>query len=115
MDELGLDGPAQGFEVTGGGVRALQVDPRSLGLAPAPLSALRGGDATENARRILAILGGEPGPARDVVVLNGAAAMVAANLAADMREGIDRGNAAIDSGAALQTLHRLVATSQAAA
>ncbi|MHB8717464.1 MAG: anthranilate phosphoribosyltransferase [Candidatus Dormibacteria bacterium] len=115
MDELGLDGPAHGFEVTGEGVRPWSVDPQALGLASAPPEALRGGDAATNARLVRAVLLGEPGPRRDVVLLNAAAAMVAADHAADMREGIDRAAAAIRSGAAAETLQRLVAVSSAAA
>jgi anthranilate phosphoribosyltransferase len=61
------------------------------------------------------VLGGESGPPRDVVVLNGAAALVAADVAGDMAEGIERCSAAIDSGAANDTLRTLVSVSQAAA
>lgn len=115
MDELGLDGAAYGFEVTEDGVCALRIDPQALGLAAAPLSALRGGDAAENASRVVAVLEGEEGPARDVVLLNSAAAMVAADLVADLGAGIARARTAIDSGAARDTLRRLVVASQAAA
>lgn len=115
MDELGLDGPAHGFEVTEAGVCRTEVDPQALGLAAAPVSALRGGDADENARQVLAVLDGERGAPRDVVLLNSAAAMVAADLVDDMAAGIERAVEAIDSGAARETLRRLVAVSQAVA
>jgi anthranilate phosphoribosyltransferase len=114
MDELGLDGVAHGHEVTAGGVRDIEIDPQSLGLRAAPSRAFAGGDATTNARVIVAVLDGEQGPARDVVLLNAAAAIVAADAAEGMADGIEQARAAIDSGAARETLRRLVATSQAA-
>jgi len=115
IDELGLDGVTRGYEVTQSGVRELEVDPQALGLPSAPRQAMAGGDAAANAAVILGVLDGETGPRRDVVVLNGAAALVAADVCADLGEGIERCAAAIDSGAARETLRLLVATSRAAA
>ncbi|MDQ6857007.1 MAG: anthranilate phosphoribosyltransferase [Candidatus Dormibacteraeota bacterium] len=115
IDELGLDGVTRGYEVSEAGIAELEVDPQALGLRAAPHAALGGGDATTNARVILGVLDGEPGPARDVVVLNGAAALVAADVAADLADGVQRCTAAIDSGAGRDTLRALVAVSQAAA
>jgi anthranilate phosphoribosyltransferase len=114
MDELGIDGVAHGYEVTPAGVRDIEIDPQSLGLTAAPPEAVRGGDATTNARIIVAVLDGDEGPAREVVLLNAAAAIVAADAAEGMADGIERARAAIDSGAARETLRRLVAVSQAA-
>lgn len=113
MDELGLSGAARCWEVTPGGVREFELDPAVYGLAPAPLEALRGGDAEDNGRRLRAVLDGEPGPARDVVVLNAAAALVAAERAADIAEGLALAAEAIDSGAARARLDALVRVSQA--
>ena len=115
MDELGLDGVSRGYEVTEVGVRPLEVDPQALGLRAASLATMAGGDAAANAAAILAVLDGSGGPARDVVVLNASATIVAADVAADLAEGIERSRAAIDSGAARATLRRLVAASHAAA
>jgi len=115
LDELGLAGPAQCHEVTAAGVREFELDPRALSLPVAPLSALAGGDATENATRIRSVLDGEPGPARDVVALNAAAALVAAECAADFADGLERARAAIDAGTARRCLDDLVRISQAAA
>ena len=112
IDELGLAGVAQCHEVTPDGVRAFTLDPRQLDLAAAPISALKGGDAQDNAARILSILRGQPGPARDVVVLNAAAALVAAERAPDFAEGLQQARAAIDSGAARRSLETLVRVSQ---
>jgi len=115
MDEIGLDAVTHGYEVTESGVRGIEIDPQALGLRAAPRRALTGGDAATNAAAILSVLDGTAGPPRDVVLLNAAAAMVAADVAVDMAEGIERGGAAVDSGAARQTLSRLIAVSQATA
>lgn len=115
MDELGLAGPAQCHEVTSDGVRDFELDPHSLDLPAAPLSALAGGDAEQNAARIRSVLDGEPGPPRDVVVLNAAAALVAAERAPDFAEGLEQARASIDSGEARRCLGDLVRVSQAAA
>jgi anthranilate phosphoribosyltransferase len=89
-------------------VRAV-IHPEDAGLAPADLTELQGADtAQENAALLEAILSGaEQGPRRDVVLLNAAAALEAAGLASDLKEGVNRAAAAIRSGAARQTLHAL--------
>ena len=115
IDEIGLDGVTRGYEVTNAAIADLEVDPQALGLRVAPHAALGGGDAVTNARVILGVLDGADGPPRDAVVLNGAAALVAADVAADLAEGVARCAAAIDSGAARATLRTLVAVSQVAA
>jgi anthranilate phosphoribosyltransferase len=115
MDEIGLDAVTCGYEVTESGLREVEINPQALGLPAAPPQALAGGDADTNAAAIRAVLDATPGPHRDVVLLNAAAAMVAADVAADMAEGIERAATAIDSGAARETLRRLAAVSQAAA
>jgi anthranilate phosphoribosyltransferase len=111
LDELGIAGPSQCYDVTPGGVREFALDPRELGFEPAPLSALRGGDAPDNAARVCAILEGELGPARDVVVLNAAAAIVAAGAASDFPEAAERARESIDSGRAKACLTSLIAVS----
>jgi anthranilate phosphoribosyltransferase len=113
MDELGLDAVTLCHEVTESEVREVEIDPQALGFARAPREAVAGGDAATNAAVIVSILDGATGPPRDVVLLNAAAAMVAADVAAGMAEGIERARTAVDSGAAREALRRLVATSQA--
>ena len=73
-----------------------------------PLSALQGGDAAENAVILQAIFAGEKGPRRDIVLVNAAATLVAARMAAEIRDGIERAAEAIDSGAVSKTLAALV-------
>lgn len=93
-------------------------DPRDVGIELVPVEALRGADASYNAEVARRLLDGETGPVRDAVLLNSAAALVAlepsdAPLAAQIRAGIDKAAAAIDSGAARQALERWVAASNA--
>jgi anthranilate phosphoribosyltransferase len=74
----------------------------------APLSALQGGDAVENAAILRAIFAGETGPRRDIVLVNAAATLAAAEMAPDIRDGIKLAARAIDSGAVSKTLAALV-------
>jgi anthranilate phosphoribosyltransferase len=107
LDELPLDGTGVLYDVTPAGVTRHEVVAADLGLTAAPVSALAGGTALENAAAVEAILGGATGPFRDVVLLNAAAAFVAAGRAADLRAGIDMAAASIDSGGAKRLLGRL--------
>ena len=98
--DRGIEGP--------GDVRHYRVHPRQARLEVTSLDQLRGGEtAAENAAILEAILKGEKGPKRDVVLLNAAGALSVADIAADLREGMERAAAAIDSGAALKTLQAL--------
>ena len=115
VDELTVNGPADCHDVRDGTVSTYDIDPAVLGLAPAPVSAVRGGDAAANASRIRSVLSGEHGAPRDTVMLNAAAALVAAGIVDNMPDGVARSAEAIDSGAALASLERLVTASQRAA
>ena len=84
-------------------------------MSAAPLAAVRGGDATHNAALTRAVLDGEPGPPRDVSLLNAAVVLVAAGRAADMGEGLERARESVDSGEARQRLSSLIAVSNGAA
>ncbi|MHB1786630.1 MAG: anthranilate phosphoribosyltransferase [Acidimicrobiales bacterium] len=87
------------------------IDPRTLGLAPAILADLRGGDAATNAGIIRHVLAGEAGPFRDIVLLNAAAALVVAGRAADLSSGLEQAGAAIDEGRAEAVLDALIKVS----
>jgi anthranilate phosphoribosyltransferase len=115
MDELGLSGVARCIEVSRQGLRDAEVDPAALGLPPAGVEALRGGDAADNARRLCGVLDGEPGPARDVVLLNAAAALWAAERVSDLGAGLEMARESIGSGAARRCLTGLVTVSASAA
>ncbi len=107
LDEISLAGETIVAEVRAGTVRKFAVTPEEFGVARAPLEAIRGGTAAENAALIRRILGGEAGPARDIVVINAAAALVATGSAANFREAAAMASSAILSGAASEKLARL--------
>jgi anthranilate phosphoribosyltransferase len=112
VDELALSGPSQVHELRNGSVRSYTIAPEEAGLEIAPPDAVRGGTADENAAVLRAVLGGERGPKRDIVVLNAAAALVAADIARNLRDGVTRASESIDSGAARERLESFVTTSQ---
>jgi anthranilate phosphoribosyltransferase len=109
LDEISLAGETLVAEVRAGTVRRYSVTPEEFGVARAPLEAIRGGTAAENAAFIRRILEGEAGPARDIVVVNAAAALVAAGVAANFREAAGLASFVISSGAASEKLASLVA------
>jgi anthranilate phosphoribosyltransferase len=95
-----------------GGLVRTAVDPEALDLAPATLADLRGGDAATNATHARGVLEGRSGPHRDIVLLNAAAGLLVAGVAGDLSSGLIVAAHAIDTGAALAALDRLVAVSQ---
>jgi len=109
LDEISLAGETLVAEVRGGAVRQFTVTPEEFGVARAPLESIRGGTPTENATLIERILEGEAGPARDIVVVNAAAALVAAGVAENFREAAGLASFVISSGAASEKLASLVA------
>ncbi len=111
LDELATAGPSDVVEWKTGEVSRWTLDPSELGLETAPLDAIAGGSADENAAMIRTVLAGEKGPRRDIVVLNAAAGLVAAGFASDVSSGITAAAGAIDSGRAGESLERLVAVS----
>ena len=108
LDELTVTGPSYVAELKEGQIRTFEVTPEDAGLPRAKLEDLKGGDAIANARALRALLHGQPGPYRDVVLLNSAAALIVAGVVEDLRAGVERASQAIDTGNALATLERLV-------
>ena len=109
LDELTLAGVNHIAELRDGAVRDITLHAEETGLAPAPLSALRGGDAATNAAALMRLLAGEPSAYRDTVILNAAGALLVAAAVPTLPEGIAAAAAAIDNGragAALETLRR---------
>jgi anthranilate phosphoribosyltransferase len=109
LDEISLAGETMVAEVRGGTVRRFTVAPEEFGVASAPLEAIRGGTAAENAALIRRILEGEAGPARDIVVINAAAALVAAGVSENFIEAAGLASFVISSGAASEKLESLAA------
>ncbi|MCG8600453.1 MAG: hypothetical protein MI807_09960, partial [Verrucomicrobiales bacterium] len=106
MDELSTIGDTTLFDTAPNPVSS-PVQPGSLGIKPAEISELQGGEATENGEIITAILeGNDKGPKRDIVMLNCAAGLVITGLEPDLQAGLARANEVIDSGAALEVLRK---------
>jgi len=112
MDELSLSAPSHVIEIDGAR-REYQLDVSELGLKKAPLLEVRGGGPEENARIAREVLGGAKGPRRDVVLLNASAALRAAGIAKDWKDGLGIAAEAIDSGRAGDVLQRWAKISQA--
>ena len=104
LDEISIIGKTQVSELKNGQVATYSIKPEDFGLPRATLDDIRGGDAQKNAGIILSVLKGEPGAKRDIVLLNAAAALVAAGRAADFPDGIAQAAESIDSGRALEKL-----------
>jgi anthranilate phosphoribosyltransferase len=108
LDEITITGPTRVAEVREGRVQSYEITPEEFGFAPAPLETLSGGDATENARIVRSILGGEKSPRRDVVLMNAAAALVAAGESSHLKQAVPLAADSIDSGKAARKLDALV-------
>jgi anthranilate phosphoribosyltransferase len=109
LDEMSTSGPTRVVEVEGDEVRSYIVEPGDLGLDAADPAAVTGGTPAENAAVVCRVLAGEPGPARDLVLANAGAALLAAGRVEDLRGGVVRAAEAVDSGAAASVLERFVA------
>ena len=110
LDELSIAARTRVIEVADGGTSEWFVEAAQFGIAPAGLDAVAGGTPAENAAAVRAVLAGEPGPRRDLTLLNAAAAIYVGGLAGDLGEGVAKAAEAIDSGAAGNVLERLIAT-----
>ncbi|HEY3728422.1 MAG TPA: anthranilate phosphoribosyltransferase [Solirubrobacteraceae bacterium] len=108
LDELSTSAPTRVVEVTGQGLRSYSVEPEEFGLERVPGSAIPGGDPVRNADIARRVLDGEPGPARDLTVLNSGAAIYAGGGADSLVDGVGAAQRAIDSGAGAAALARFV-------
>lgn len=114
LDEISTSGYTKVSECRDGAVNTFYLHPADVGLAKSPATALRGGDAADNAAIARAVLGGEPGAPRDIVLLNAAASLLIAGKAATIPDGLAMAAEAIDSGRAAAVLERLIAVSRVA-
>ncbi|HEY1156463.1 MAG TPA: anthranilate phosphoribosyltransferase, partial [Arthrobacter sp.] len=119
LDELTTTGPSTVWEIRNGAVTELHFSPQDLGINLATVDQLRGGDAAANAGVVRDVLAGKEGPARDAVLVNAAAGLVAFDREAEgpflerMRTAFARAAKSIDSGAAAAVLDRWVSLSRA--
>jgi anthranilate phosphoribosyltransferase len=114
LDELTTTGATDVAELKDGRISVFEVTPADVGLQPAKLSELRGGDAEFNAVAIREVLAGKTGPFRDIVLLNAAAALVVGGKSSDLKAGVAKAQESIASGAAARALERLVVESNRA-
>jgi anthranilate phosphoribosyltransferase len=108
LDEITITGPTRVGEVREGSVHTYEITPEEFGLQPAGIEELAGGDAPQNAATVRNILEGEKSARRDVVLMNAAAALVAAGHAEHLQKGAEFAAESIDSGRALGKLSALV-------
>jgi anthranilate phosphoribosyltransferase len=119
LDEITLATSTSVLTIGNGEISSERIDAKDFGFANAPIAALVGGDATENARITTAIFAGEKGAPRDAVLLNAAAAIAAfdgemnLNIQERISKSLIKASAAVDSGAATQLLNRWISLSQA--
>jgi anthranilate phosphoribosyltransferase len=115
LDELSLAARTRVIEVADGRTSEWFAEPGQFGLAPAELESVAGGTPEENAAAVRRLLAGEPGPHRDLVLLNAGAAIYVCGLAPDIDEGVAKAAESIDSAAAAGVLDRLIAATAAPA
>ncbi|KQT51389.1 anthranilate phosphoribosyltransferase [Devosia sp. Leaf420] len=111
LDELTVTGPSFVAQIANGDLRSFEITPEQAGLQRYELKDILGGTPDENAAAIHALFDGASGAYRDIVLLNAAAALIVADKADDLKQGVAIARDAIDSGAAKQTLAKLVAVS----
>lgn len=109
LDELTTTGTSLVAELKEGRVTTFELTPDAAGLPRATLADIKGGAPAENAARLVALLEGEPGPLRDIVLFNSAAALVVAGKSADLKQGVMHAARAIRDGSARRALDRLIA------
>ncbi|KPA17900.1 Anthranilate phosphoribosyltransferase [Candidatus Magnetomorum sp. HK-1] len=112
-DEISITGPTHITQLKDNSLKTYEITPESVGLTSAKPETIVGGDAKTNAGITQKILSGEQGPCRDIVLLNAAAALIAAEKADNFQEGLEQAKEAIDSGAAKNKLDQLIELSQA--
>lgn len=113
LDELTVSTTSRVVELRDGRIESYEIDPTSLGIAPASSESLVGGNAATNAELVRRVLAGQQGPQRDIACLNAAAGLVTAGAADDLEAGLEMARISIDSGKAAAALDRLVAISNA--
>ena len=109
LDEVSTTGPTYVAELKNGTVTEFTISPDDIGLPTVTLDVLRGGDGTHNGRYLRALLDGETGPYRDIVLFNAAAALVAGGHEENLQDAVKRATASIDDGHGRAALDRLVA------
>ena len=108
LDEITLTGPTFVAELKHDFITEYTIEPKQFGIDTAPLEAIQVKDAAESRARVVGVLANEAGPSRDIVILNAAAALYVAGVAASMWDGVALAREALESGAARRKLDQLV-------
>lgn len=108
LDEISLSAPTQIFEVKGGKIKKLLINPKNLGFKKTDPREIKGGDAKTNAAIIESVLSGTGGATKDIVILNSAAALLVSGRAADLVEGLSLAKESIESGRAKEVLRKVI-------
>lgn len=111
LDEITTTGPTAVVELRDGKLRRFEITPEEAGLPLADAEALKGGEPSQNASALRAVLAGEPNAYRDIALINAAAALVIADKAASLKEGVALGAAALDQGKVAALLEQVVQAS----
>jgi len=111
LDEITTSGPTSVAALENGVIRSFEISPQDVGLGAVKPEALRGGDATANAKAVEEVLEGKKSPLRDVALLNAAAALIVAGKAKELKSGFELATHALDSGEAEGRLDRLIVVS----
>jgi len=111
LDEISTLGPSKITYLNKGSIQTFTITPEDFGFSRRQLAEIKGGDAFYNAEITSRVLAGEKGPIREIVVLNAAAVISAAGLAANLQEGVKIAEETIDSGKALEKLNSLIRVS----
>ena len=112
LDEIGVSAPTRAVELRDGRIETRTIDPEELGVEPAPAAAIGAGEPDESAALARAVLAGEDGPNRSIVVLNAGAAIYVGGGAETLEQGVRAAEVAIDGGAAREALERFVERSR---
>lgn len=113
LDEISISAPTEVAVLENGTVTVDEITPELAGLPRSPLAAIIGGDAVHNAAALRRLFEGDPGPYRDIVCLNAAAALMVAGAASDIKAGVEIAAEQLSSGAAREKLNELIAASNA--
>lgn len=112
LDEISICAPTRVWEVKDGSLKEFRISPQDFGLATAPRETIKGGTAADNAATMRTVLAGQAGPLTDMVALNAGAALVAAELAPDIKAGLAKAQAVIANGEAVAKLDGLIKVTQ---
>ena len=111
--DISIAGPSKITEIRNGKLETYTVEPKTLGIEPAPLETLLISSPEQSAETIRGILDGKKGPARDMAAINAASALVVADMANDLKQGLEQAYQSIDTGQAAQALQKMIAISNA--